>query len=332
MPGAGSYAAAGVAYVPYSVLRHDEALTVIGQRLRVDSWTAEAIVALRERSIRAVLLKGPAVACWLYRDDPYARPYADADLLVAPDQRQAAGDVLRRLGYEMYGESVLAVDEPHARHFHRLADAAAVDLHRVIHCTEHIATQRVWNALSTGTETLAVAGIDVEIPSTAVRVLHLVLHLSSYDTSESQPWRDLQRALQVVDPHTWHDAAQIARSLGIAGQFGARLNRLPEARELVRALALPHEHASIIGLPPGAAVGIPGVGSLMHLAAQQGRRAQLAYLRGKLFPPAEFLLQRQANAQSGPLAAARARIAWTVRCVTGLPRAIRAWRNLSSPR
>lgn len=311
-------------------MAHDEALTVIGQRLRVDSWTAEAIVALRDQGIRVVLLKGPAVARWLFRDDPYARPYADADLLVAPNERQAAGDVLRRLGYEMYGEPMLAVDEPHARHFHRRADAAAVDLHRVIHCTEHIATQRVWNALSARTDTLAVAGVEVDIPSAGVRALHLALHLSWYDAPDSQPWRDLQRALKIVDPHTWEHAAQIARSLGIAAQFGVRLNRLPEARELARALALPLEHASIdVDLPPGAAVGIPGVGSLMRLAAQQGRRAQLTYLRAKLFPPLEFLLERQGKAQRGPSAAARARIAWLARCVTGLPRAIRAWRRLS---
>jgi hypothetical protein len=312
---------------------HDEALTVIGQRLRVDSWTAEAIVALRARGIRAVLLKGPAVACWLYRDDPHARPYADADLLVAPNHRPVAGDVLRRLGYVSYGEPVLAVDEPHARHFHRPADGAFVDLHRVIHCTEHLATQRVWNALSAGTQTLGVAGVEVEIPSAAVRALHLVLHLSWYDGPESQPWRDLQRALQVVDSQTWDDAAAIARSLGIEAWFGARLHRLLEARELVRTLALPHEHASIdVWLAPGSAVGIPGVGSLMRLAAQQGRRAQLAYLRAKLFPPAEFLLERRQSARSEPIAAARARIAWLARCVTGLPRAIRAWRQLSSAR
>jgi hypothetical protein len=40
----------------------------------------------------------------------------------------------------------------------------------------------------------------------------------------------------------------------IAAQFDVRLNRLPEARELARALALPLEHARIVGFSPASTV------------------------------------------------------------------------------
>src|SRR5205823_4638655 len=40
-------------------------LLSVAQQLRVDHWTAEAVAGLRNRHIRAVLLKGPAVSRWL---------------------------------------------------------------------------------------------------------------------------------------------------------------------------------------------------------------------------------------------------------------------------
>lgn len=308
----------------------DDAMTVIGQRLRVDSWTVEAIDALRAQHIRVLLLKGPAIARWLYPNAPHARPYADADLLVASDRIRAAAAVLESLGYEMHGTPAAPVDEPHARHFYRRTDAAAVDLHRAIHCTEHVDAGLVWNTLASRTQTLAVAGVNVEIPNAAVRALHLALHLGPYDGRESQQWRDLDRAVRVIDAATWSDAAQIARSLGIEADLGARLQRVPAARELVRALALPQDHDIEPVLPPRAATGIVGLGSLMRLSTTCNRRSQLRYVQAKLFPPTPFVLARQAKSNSGPLAAAHGRIAWLAHCARHLPRAARAWRRISA--
>src|SRR4051812_37401731 len=67
--------------------------------LRVDHATVEAVCALRERGVRPILLKGPAVAEWLYAGNPAQRPYNDADLLVAPEPLAVSAVVLTGLGY-----------------------------------------------------------------------------------------------------------------------------------------------------------------------------------------------------------------------------------------
>ncbi len=50
---------------------------------------------MHKRGIRPLLIKGPAVAAWLY-DDPAERWYGDVDLLVDPELFDAAGDDARR--------------------------------------------------------------------------------------------------------------------------------------------------------------------------------------------------------------------------------------------
>jgi hypothetical protein len=56
------------------------------------------VQALDGAGIRAVALKGPAHAAWLH-GDPFIRPFADLDLLVAPGDRRRAADTLAGLGY-----------------------------------------------------------------------------------------------------------------------------------------------------------------------------------------------------------------------------------------
>ena len=54
--------------------------------------------AFRQKGVRAVVLKGPALALSVY-PDPVCRPSADIDLLVHPDRMKAAGKVMEDLGY-----------------------------------------------------------------------------------------------------------------------------------------------------------------------------------------------------------------------------------------
>ncbi len=67
-------------------------------RLALDAATADAVQALRAQSIRAILMKGPAISRWLYAP-PSDRRYRDIDLLVWPGQFDAAAEVLGGLGY-----------------------------------------------------------------------------------------------------------------------------------------------------------------------------------------------------------------------------------------
>ena len=64
----------------------------------LNSQIKTIIGAFRPKGIRAVVLKGPALALSVY-PDPVCRPSADIDLLVHPDQMKAAGRVMEDLGY-----------------------------------------------------------------------------------------------------------------------------------------------------------------------------------------------------------------------------------------
>jgi Uncharacterised nucleotidyltransferase len=79
--------------------RPTDGLLAIARSLYVDVVTADVTKELRARGVRSILLKGPAVAGWLYRDGT-PRPYADTDLLIAPSNLAAAKVVLEDLGFE----------------------------------------------------------------------------------------------------------------------------------------------------------------------------------------------------------------------------------------
>ncbi len=79
--------------------------------LAVDVVTAEVVGAFRRAGVRAVVLKGPTLAGWLYGGDA-VRTYGDSDLLVPAAGRGAAEAELARLGFEeemteMAGDDVL---------------------------------------------------------------------------------------------------------------------------------------------------------------------------------------------------------------------------------
>src|SRR3954467_5750138 len=69
----------------------------VAGNLRIDAATAEVVRAFEAAGLRAVLLKGPALADW-YADDP-TRSYLDSDLWVGPADVEAAGAVLAGLGF-----------------------------------------------------------------------------------------------------------------------------------------------------------------------------------------------------------------------------------------
>ena len=58
----------------------------IGRNLAVAAVTAEVVSSMRGEGVRSLLLRGPAIARWLYaREVERIRTYEDLDLLIAPD-------------------------------------------------------------------------------------------------------------------------------------------------------------------------------------------------------------------------------------------------------
>ncbi len=67
--------------------------------LYVDKLAVSIIAEFESHGIGSILLKGPAIASWLYADGTH-RPYGDADLLVSPENWERAEALLQHLGFE----------------------------------------------------------------------------------------------------------------------------------------------------------------------------------------------------------------------------------------
>jgi len=91
-----------------------------------DRW-AEATATLRRAGVETLTLKGLALAHTIY-PEPGLRPMADIDLLVRPDDRAAALEILRELGYRTPGDDAdrLAASRDFAE---LVRDGMRIDLH-----------------------------------------------------------------------------------------------------------------------------------------------------------------------------------------------------------
>jgi Uncharacterised nucleotidyltransferase len=296
-----------------------------GRRLRVDAWTAEVIGAMRERDIRAVLLKGPAVVRWLYPEDPDQRPYTDADLIVSPADTGPARLLLGELGFVALPSPPLDTHALHALPYERESDGANVDLHRTLHGLQDVPCERAWQVVSTANEVIRVGNLDVEIPGIPVRILHLVLNLGHEDHPGTHAWRDLERGLSRSAPEEWRAAVALARELGVENELALRLRRIPEGTQLADRLGLTRRGSRYYRLRAAFESGHApaSVHSIWALKALPDTRSRVAYVRGKLLPGREALRERSALARGGHTGVAGA--LHVARVLSQLPRTLVAW-------
>jgi hypothetical protein len=291
-----------------------ELLQSVAGRLLVDGWTAEAVAALRADAVPVpvVLLKGPAVARWLYADAPHTRSYTDVDLLVAPADVDRAADVLRRrLGYRGGSPVRLALAADHATTLYRERDGATVDLHWKLHGMEHLpADAPVWPLLTADAEELVVAGRPVPVPGVVARTLHVALHVEPDDGPASQPSEDLRRAVERVDRATWAAAAAMARALDVDAEMGARLRLQPAGAQLADDLGLPARASTWFAVRQAGTLGTRGVQVLVAPGSVREKTRRVA--RG-LFPPG-------------------ADLASVVRALSTVPACVLAWTRLRRAR
>ena len=201
-------------------------LAAAGTRLHIDGGTAEVLDSFDRAGVRAIMLKGPSIARWLYTDGT-ERPYNDCDLLVAPEQFDAAGQTLRALGYEplldrwglpawWYGHAV-AWTHPDGR--------VGVDLHRTL-LGVGVNPATAWRVLSADPDELVVAGRRVRCLGLPARAMHVALHATQHGPG-TQPAVDLERAVTVCDDALWVGAARLAAQLDATAAFVAGLRLTP---------------------------------------------------------------------------------------------------------
>ncbi|MGH2993017.1 MAG: nucleotidyltransferase family protein [Solirubrobacterales bacterium] len=228
-----------------------------------------------------MLLKGPSIATWLYRDGA-ARPYVDSDLLVAAGSYSQARDVLRELGFRPFGYSWHRDSET----WRRRRDATIVDLHRSL-IGISAPPDTAWEELATDTDTLRVGGIDVDVLRVPARALHVALHAAEHGGDVWHPLEDLARALRVANDDVWHEAAAVARRIDAVPAFAAGLRFHPAGVRLAERLELPDERPPAVAVRAGPDV--PVAITLEHLTSEQPLRARARLLLRALVPPPRYL-------------------------------------------
>ena len=270
-------------------------LLVVGRSLFLDSKAGAAVQHLRAAGVPSIVLKGKAIATWLYEAGE-ARPYADVDLLVPPAQFERATELLAEFGYvhRLSGAHPSEVS-PKER---VLVDPAnvCIDLHRGLVGVPGL-NQRCWDVLSRRTVALRVGGTDVDVLDTPARALHLALHAAQNGPIDRKAVADLERGLAKVGEKEWREAAELAEELGATDAFAAGLRLLPAGRLLAAELCLPHQMTVELALRTRSAP--QDAIFFERLAQAEGVRAKATLLARKLFPTSTYLRANSAMANRG---------------------------------
>ena len=278
-------------------------LEEVAYTLLLDRVAAEVSDALARKGIKSILLKGPTVAKWLYRDGA-ARRYEDIDLLVAPPQIGEAERVLSEHGFGLAGTS------HHAHTWLRAQDGATIDLHW---CIVGIGArpEDAWGLLAGETEILWVGGSAVEVLSRPAQALHLALHAVQHPWRERQSLFDLERALEHAPAEVWKQAGELSRRLDAERGLSAGLRLVPAGQAVVEELGLDRRLSVDLVLraeePPALAL------AFERLVSTPSLGAKLRFLVSRLFPSPAALRAGSPLARTGRiglLAAYPARIFW----------------------
>lgn len=219
------------------------ALDPIARRLAVEALTRDRLAAevsarFAEAEIASVVLKGPALAAWLYPRE--LRPYGDADLMVAPADWDRAVALLVADGFS---DHLGPMAHPRMESFASTAFLRGddnLDLHCALHGLDG-AVDAVWDALSSSAEPQAIGGALLRVPNRAWLTLHVALHASHH--VEGKPLEDLRRAIARADEAHWRLALALARRHDGLPAFASGLRLVPEGLELARRLEIEHERS-----------------------------------------------------------------------------------------
>jgi hypothetical protein len=258
----------------------------VARTLLLDAAAAESVERLRAEGIRAILLKGPVTAQWLYSGHP-PRGYTDIDLLVAPAEFPRALRTLEGIGYRNYVAARDTFEGAHAVPLRlerptaggtRLPIGLSVDLHwrfDGIGAPDEV----FWTVIAEDAEQMLVSGRAVDVPSEPARALLLALHAGTFRDSFRKPLRDMDRALECLPDDTWQAARDLAMRLDALPRLAAGLAVRPLGFELIKRLGLKgavdvRSGLNTAGAPPAVAEGLvrlsatPGIGPRVRLLAR----------------------------------------------------------------
>jgi hypothetical protein len=250
--------------------------------LAVDVVTAEVVDAFRRAGLRAVVLKGPTLAGWLYGADA-VRTYGDSDLLVRAADRGAAEAELARLGFEeqMTGmaddDVLLAWSGPWRR------GRSVVDLHTSYYGIG-VDPNRAWEVLARGTEEITVARATVEALALPQRALLVALHAAHHGGRAPRAMTDLDRGVRLVPDEIWRAALSVAEELDAVGALAAGLTMIPPGERLALRMGIAGRAS-----PESTLRRTEVAEGFARLSAAGGPRARARLLARELWPSPDFL-------------------------------------------
>lgn len=296
-------------------------LPLVARSLLLDRAAGVAVDHLEAAGIPSILLKGAAIATWLYGAGE-VRPYLDVDLLVPPSQFERAKEVLAELGYqhrlrgadpaeintreqELLGPQDICID----LHYGLLGAAAPVE--------------RCWEVLFERTVPFRLAGGQVAALDLPARAMHLAMHAAQNGPVDRKAVADLDRGLVKVDRDGWQEAAGIAEEMGAAQAFAAGLRLVPAGEALADELSLTRRMTVELALRTRSAP--QDAIFFERLGEAPGVRRKSALVLRKLFPTAALLRSNSAMARRGPLGLAVAWISHPLSVARRLGPALLAW-------
>jgi len=297
-------------------MRPERDLLRIGATLRLDAVAAEVSAELGRSSIRALVIRGPAIKHTLYADGSY-RAYDDVDFLVSLGDLERARGVLGRLGFSP------AISSDRSQPWVR-DDGVTIDLHTTI-VGIGASPGEVWSEFSRETTSLTLGEARVEIPGRPILALIVVLHAAQHGERAGKALADLERALEQLPLETWRETASAAALLQALPAFAAGLELVPGGAELTAELGLEEQRSEELALrvasPPPIALG------LLRLSEAAGVRNKARILAAEVVPRPAFMRAMYPIARRGPLGLAAA-YAWRPFWLLGhLAPAIRAVRR-----
>ena len=261
-------------------------LLAVALSLGLDRAAAIAVEHLRSAGIASILLKGAAIATWLY-DEGEVRPYRDVDLLVSPAQLEAAKAALADLGYweRLAGADPSEFGLKEQELFG--PDGVCIDLHHGL-IGVSASGERCWDLLAGHTMPFSLGGgSHVQILDVPARTMHLALHVAQNGPVDRKALADLERGVARVGIADWRHAAALAEALGADEAFAAGLRLLPAGEVLADQLLLTRGMSVELAIrarsAPQGAIFLETVAD----APSIGRKAAL--VARKLFPTTAYL-------------------------------------------
>ena len=214
------------------------------RRDELDAATIEVLTAFDSIGVKALLLKGPALAHRLYAPAGESRGYWDIDLLVPPHGLESAREALATLGYTK-AEEVFGVDDvggvQHGELWARQDERGGplcIDLHfRLSGCKA--SREVVWDSLAKGHNSIDLQGRPVAVPGDDGLALHLALHAAQHGSGDTKAIGDLERGIERWPLAVWRSAALLAEAVQGVPAFAAGLRLVPASSRLASRLDLP---------------------------------------------------------------------------------------------